>query len=76
MTLTEHGTLTSMRDPEVRALASRYGNPDEILSRDYYPPFPGINVKGDYEKDYLKDTGGYWAKWATDIINGTSPYLQ
>lgn len=37
-----------------RALASRYGNPDEVLSDDWPPYLPGINAPGKYS-DYAKD---------------------
>jgi hypothetical protein len=75
LTLIEHGTITSMGDPEVRALAARYGNPDELLTRDYIPPLPGINIEGDYQQDYLSDTGAYWINWSNQILDGSSPYL-
>jgi hypothetical protein len=32
----------------VRALASRYGNPDELLQEDWRPGMPGINLPGEY----------------------------
>ena len=40
--------MTSLDNPEVRALASRYGNPDELLQEDWRPGMPGINLPGDY----------------------------
>ena len=42
-------------DPEIRKLAAKYGNPDEILKEKWIPAMPGINVPGDYLTDYAKD---------------------
>jgi len=59
----------------VRALASRYGNPDVILRRDYVPALPGINAPGKYE-DYARDPGTYWTQWATKINAGSYEYFK
>jgi hypothetical protein len=75
VTLIEHGGIQSYNDPEVRALASRYGNPDELLRRDYIPELPGITIPGNYNEDYAADPGTYWVKWAHSIENGTNKYL-
>lgn len=53
--LIEKGHLVALDHPEVRALASRYGNPDEILAEEWVPEIPGINTPGDYAKDYGKN---------------------
>jgi len=53
--LIEKGRLTSLDNPEVRALASRYGNPDQLLTEDWRPEMPGINAPGDYLEDYAPD---------------------
>ncbi len=47
--LIDRGHLTSLDNPEVRALASRYGDPDTILAEDWVPEMPGINAPGRYE---------------------------
>ena len=39
--LLDKGRMTSLDDPEVRALASRYGDPDYILAEDWIPEVPG-----------------------------------
>jgi hypothetical protein len=52
VTLVEKGRLKSLDNPEVRALASRYGNPDQLLAEDWTPEVPGINAPGDYMTDY------------------------
>ena len=44
--------MTSLDNAEVRALASRYGDPGQLLGEDWRPEIPGINAPGDYMKDY------------------------
>ncbi len=44
---------------KLRALATQYGDPDELLSYDWIPPLPGINFEGDYLKDYAPDPIAY-----------------
>jgi hypothetical protein len=51
-TILEGGRLKSLDSAEVRALASRYGNPDQLLAEDWIPEMPGINAPGDYLTDY------------------------
>jgi hypothetical protein len=51
----DKGHLTTMDNAEVRALASRYGDPDLILREEWIPSLPGVNVPGDYQKDYAPD---------------------
>jgi hypothetical protein len=45
----ERGRLAAYDDPDVRDLASRYGDPDQLLSDDWVPDIPGITVDGSYE---------------------------
>jgi hypothetical protein len=54
-------------NPEVRALASRYGDPDLLLAEDWIPEVPGINAPGKYE-DYAKDPYSY-SKSVIDKVN-------
>jgi hypothetical protein len=54
VTLIEKGEVASLKSPEIRALASRYGDPNDVLSDDWAPYLPGINAPGRYE-DYAKD---------------------
>jgi len=54
VTITDKGRMKSLDNPEVRALASRYGNPDEVLQEDWRPGMPGINQPGNYS-DYAAD---------------------
>ncbi len=44
----ENGRLCALDDPEVRELAARYGDPDEILRERWIPQVPGITVPGSY----------------------------
>jgi len=54
----EAGRLSAYDDPEVRDLAARYGDPDQLLHDDWVPEIPGITIDGDYD-GYAKDP----AKW-------------
>jgi len=74
-TLIEHGQIMASQDPEVRALASRYGNPNEILDRDWIPEIPGVTTPGNYDEDYSSDPGKFWSNWANSILDGTNQYL-
>ncbi|MDX1498496.1 MAG: hypothetical protein R3176_01280 [Woeseiaceae bacterium] len=75
-TVIEHGQILASEDPEVRALASRYGNPDEVLRRDWIPELPGITVPGNYDADYSSDPGRFWTQWAQSIYDGTNRYFD
>jgi hypothetical protein len=52
--LLDRGRMTSLDNPEVRALASRYGDPAQILAYDWVPEVPGINAPGEYA-EYAAD---------------------
>ncbi len=47
-TLIRDGRLSAMDDPEIRMLAERYGDPDELLREAWVPQVPGITVPGEY----------------------------
>ena len=55
----------------MRALASRYGDPDYLLAEDWIPEVPGINVPGDYLKDYAPNPGRYSLQVMEKAQNGT-----
>lgn len=74
-TVIEHGQIMASNDPEVRALASRYGDPEEILKRDWIPELPGITAPGKYDEDYSSDPGRFWTNWAKSIMDGTNKYI-
>ncbi len=63
--LLDKGHMTSLDNPEVRALASRYGDPNYLLTEDWIPEVPGINAPGDYLKDYAPNPG----KYALDVLD-------
>ena len=75
ITLVEHGGLTALKDTYARALASRYGNPDRVLNRDYVPEIPGINAPGSYD-DYARNPGAWWTNWAASIEDGKNAYFK
>jgi hypothetical protein len=70
-TLLDGGRMTSLDDPEVRALASRYGDPDYLLTEDWIPEVPGINAPGDYLKDYAARPGDYALRVVDKAGKGT-----
>ena len=57
-TIIRDGRLTALDDPEVRKLAEKYGDPDDLLREDWIPQIPGITAAGSYE-DYARNPG----KW-------------
>ena len=65
-----NGRMTSLDDPEVRALASRYGEPDEILAEDWIAEIPGINAPGSFE-EYAQDPYPYHRMVNDQILDGT-----
>jgi len=71
VTLLDKGRMTSLDHPEVRALASRYGDPDYVLAEDWIPEVPGINVPGDYLRDYAPKPGEYALKVLDKANTGT-----
>ncbi len=75
LTLIDKGRLTSLDSPEVRALASRYGKPDEILAESWIPEIPGINVPGDYLKDYAPNPYKYSQSIMDKVQAGTYQFF-
>ncbi len=75
MTLAENGMVKVFEnDPEVRALAAKYGDPDLLFRYEWIPDLPGINVPGDYEKDYAPDPWAYILGQWQKMQNGTYAY--
>lgn len=64
--IVDKGWVTALDDPEVRAMAARYGDPDEVLRYDWIPPLPGINCEGNYWRDYAPDPAAYLKKRITE----------
>ena len=53
--LIDAGHLKALDDAGVRAVAARHGDPAVLLSEDWVPAIPGINMDGDYRRDYALD---------------------
>jgi len=73
VTLVDRGHLTALDDPEVRKLAARYGNPDDVLAEAWIPDIPGINAPGSYA-EYSRNPWPYASAQMQKILNGTYPY--
>ena len=71
VTLLDKGRMTSLDNPEVRALASRYGDADRLLAEDWRPEIAGINAPGDYMKDYAPDPWTRVKSVIDKVIAGT-----
>lgn len=76
VTIAEKGRLTALDNPETRAVAAKYGDPDEILSESFRYDLPGINSPGNYQKDYAGDPWKYMLKMWNAIESGTYAYLN
>ncbi len=74
VTIVDKGRLTSLENKEVRALASRYGDPNQILADAWVPEVPGINVPGSYE-EYAKDPFGYANSVMDKVKAGTYQFF-
>jgi hypothetical protein len=74
ISVVEKGRISAYDNPEVRALASKYGDPATIFSYDWIPGIPGINTPGsfaDYAKDPWKWVAAEWAQ----MKSGTYKYF-
>jgi hypothetical protein len=74
ITIADKGMVKALQDPEVRALASKYGDPDKITSYDWIPAIPGVNVPGNHDKEYAPDPWAYIMKVWKQIKDGTYKY--
>ncbi|HZW56026.1 MAG TPA: hypothetical protein VFF30_07035 [Nitrososphaerales archaeon] len=63
------GRITFFDDPEIRKIASKYGNPDEIFRYEWVPAVPGITYEGNYFKDYANDP----ISWIKEEMNEIMP---
>ena len=75
LTLGEKGYVTMFDDPEVRALASRYGDPEVLFRYEWIPSIPGVNVEGDYTNDFAQDPWGWIMSEWKQIQEGTYQYF-
>src|SRR5579863_1819852 len=46
----DKGHLTALDDPEVVAIAKKFGDPKALLGEVWIPAVPGVNVEGSYEE--------------------------
>ena len=72
--LNDRGHLTALDDAEVKALATRYGSPEEVLGLEWIPDTPGINTPGDYQK-YRQDPLAHWQRRIGSLRTGDYPYM-
>jgi hypothetical protein len=75
MKLIDKGYLTVLDDPEIRAIASKYGDPGEILKPEGAAPLPGVNAPGDYWKEYAPNPQAYWLNERKLVAAGKSPFM-
>lgn len=75
VTVVDKGRLTSLDSPEVRALASRYGDPDEILKQEWVRHLPGINAPGSFE-EYSASPAKFEKQIDEEIERGTYRYFS
>ena len=54
--------VRALDDPEVRQLAAKFGDPDEMLREEFIPGIPGINMEGDYMRDYATNPREFYKK--------------
>lgn len=74
ITLIDKGEVTALKSPEIRALASRYGDPSEVLSEDWVAHLPGITAPGRYD-DYAKDPWKTLTEVMKKVEAGTYEYF-
>ncbi len=60
--IVDKGFITALDDPDLRAMTSKYGRPDDMLRYDWVPPLPGINCEGNYLEDYAPDPVAFLKK--------------
>jgi hypothetical protein len=66
VTIIDKGHLVALDDAEVRSLANKFGDPEKLLTETWFPAIPGINVPGDYMRDYGQDPIPWIKKEALD----------
>ena len=65
-TIIENGRLCALDDPDIRKMAAKHGDADLWLDESWIPAVPGLNVQGDYWRDYGRDPMK-WVKSELDI---------
>ena len=72
--LIEKGRVSVLDNPEVRALASRYGDPDLIMRQEWVPDTPGITSPGSYE-EFSQNPWAHMSKMLQEVEDGTYAYF-
>jgi len=75
VTLISKGRMTSLDNPEIRALTSRYGDPKELLAEDWVPHLVGINARGSYQ-EFARDPWKTVALVFNKVEAGTYEYFH
>ena len=75
LNIVNKGRFTSLDDPMVRALASRYGDPDDLLTDEWVPHLPGINAPGSYAAYAKAPMEFYMENVHNKVQKGTYEYL-
>lgn len=68
-TIVDKGRVNANDDPEVRSLATKYGDPNEVLRTEWIPVKPTINYPGSWE-DYVEDPWKYVEMEAAGLVSG------
>lgn len=55
VTVIDRGNLTALGDQKVIDVASKFGNPEDLLRKAWVPPVPGVTAEGDYWRDYAEN---------------------
>jgi len=71
ITIVNKGHLAALDDSAVIKAASKHGDPKKLLDEDWIPAIPGINVAGDYWKDYGTDPLP-WIRKELQILKATT----
>jgi hypothetical protein len=74
ITISDKGRPTAFDNPEVRALAAKYGDPDVIFRYDWIPGIPGVNVAGDVQA-FNRDPWAWVAMEWKQMKNGTYKFF-
>lgn len=75
VTIIDRGRLTALNSPEARALASRYGDADDVLKQEWVRHLPGINAPGSYQ-EYSADPWRFERQIDEEIEKGTYRYFS
>lgn len=75
VTVIGNGRLKALDDPGARAVAARYGDPDEMLREDWIPAILGMDMARDYNEHYTADPCRY-TMMELDLCRDYHPLFQ